>query len=158
MDKAASTVILIAVTALLVFTAIQPVLPTTSQPFSELAVLGPHETTSGYPTNVTIGQSFTLNGYVGNHEGKVSYYQVLVKLGNQTTLLSSSNPAKAPIIFTESLILDTNQSVTFPMQLSLNQSGTNLKLIFELWSFNLAQSQFTYTGISDQLLLNSTAT
>ena len=48
------------------------------EPFSELGILGPNQKIADYPTSVLTGQNFTLYLYVGNHEGHVMYYQVLV--------------------------------------------------------------------------------
>lgn len=157
MDKETATIALALVTVLAVFAAIQPILPASSQPFSELGVLGPNRAIGGYPTTVAAGQPFLLYGYVGNHEGASSYYQFLVKVGDQTTQISNSTFAQAPVIFTHSQILENNQSTTFPLNLTLRSQGTNVRLVFELWSFNATTSSYVYTGLWNQLLLNVTS-
>lgn len=157
MDKETGTLALAVVTILAVFVAVQPLLPSIAQPFSELGILGPSQKIGGYPTTLTAGQQFLLYGYVGNHEGVVSYYEVLVKLGNQSTEISNSTYANAPVLSTYSLVLDSNQNSTFPISLSVGQTGTNLRLIFELWRFNPAASQFGYTGLWNQLFINVTS-
>lgn len=157
MDKGTATLALVVVTILAVFVAVQPLLPSSVEPFSELGMLGPTQEVGGYPTSLTIGQQFLLYGYVGNHEGVVSYYQVLIKLGNQSTVMSNSTYANAPIVSTYSLVLDDNQTSTFPITLSVGHAGTDLRLIFELWSFNTTTSQFGYTGLWNQLFINVTS-
>jgi uncharacterized membrane protein len=157
MDKQAASIALVLVAVLAVFAAIQPILPTNSEPFSELGVLGPSQTIGGYPTSVVAGSPFLLYGYIGNHEGISRYYQLLVKLGNQTTLISNSTYAQAPVIFTYSHVLENNQSTTFPLTLALINQGTNVRLIFELWSYNATTSSYGYTGLWNQLLLNVTS-
>jgi uncharacterized membrane protein len=144
------------VTVLAVLAAVQPIIPANGEPFSELGVLGPSQTLAGYPTSVTAGSSFLLYGYIGNHEGASSYYQLLVKAGDQGTQVTNSTYAQAPVIFAYSKVLGDNQSTTFPMTLALSSQGTNVRLIFELWSFDVATSSFVYTGLWDQLLLNVT--
>jgi len=42
--------------------------------------------------------------------------------------------------------------------LSVNRSGTNTRIIFELWSYNVPNSGFEYTGLWNQILLNVTST
>jgi len=157
MDKEVGTVALVLVAILAIFVAIQPILPSNAEKFSELGVLGPNQTIANYPTNLTAGQSFTLYGYVGNHEGVVDYYQVMIKLGNQTTQISNTTAALAPVIASYSQVLDNNQNWTFPIDLSINQTGANLKLIFELWSYNVTTSTFDYIGLWNQLYVNVTS-
>lgn len=156
MDKETSTIVLVLVTILLVFLAIQPMIPSNAERFSELGVLGPNQQISNYPTNIVAGQRFSLYGYVGNHEGVVAYYTVMVKLGNTTTEVGNSTSAAAPLISSYSQILENNQSWTFPIEMSINNTGTNLKLIFELWMYNTTSANFEYTGLWNQLYINVT--
>jgi uncharacterized membrane protein len=157
MNKRTATAVFVALAVLLVFVTVQPLVPTRSQPFSELGVLGPSETLGGYPSAAVVDQPLLLYGFISNHEGTASYYQLLVKLGNQTTQVNNETAAAAPVIFTYSTILDQNQSAIFPVNLTIGEQGTNLRLIFELWSFDGASSQFTYTGDWNQLVLNVTS-
>jgi len=157
MDKEVGTVALVLIAILAVFVAVQPLLSSSNEPFSELGVLGPNQTIGGYPTNVTVGQQISLYGYVGNHEGAVTYYDMLVKLGNNSTQISNSTFADAPILASYFHVLGDNQSWTFPVDLSLNQSGTDQRLIFELWSYNETTSAFSYTGLWNQLWINVTS-
>jgi uncharacterized membrane protein len=156
MDKEVGTIALVLITILAVFVAVQPIIPSNSERFSELGVLGPNQTISGYPRNVGVGQQISLYGYVGNHEGVATYYEINVKLGNQSTKVSNTTSASAPTIASYSQVLNDNQSWTFPINLSLNQSGTNIRLIFELWSYNVTTSSFGYTGLWNQLFVNVT--
>jgi uncharacterized membrane protein len=155
-DKETSSVALVLVTVIAIFAVVEPILPANSQPFSELGILGPNQTVGGYPTSVIAGSPFLLYGYIGNHEGVSSYYQFLVKVGNETTQISNSTFAQAPIIFTYSHVLENNQSTTFPLNLTLGSQGTNVRLIFELWSYNVTTSSYAYTGLWNQFFLNVT--
>jgi len=157
MDKETATVALAVVTVLAVFAAVEPIIPANGQPFSELGVLGPGQTIGGYPTSVAEGSPIHLYGYIGNHEGVSSYYQLLVKVGNQTTQVSNSTFAQAPVIFTYSHVLANNESTTFPLTLTLASPGTNVRLIFELWSYDVSTSSYAYTGLWNQLFLNVTS-
>jgi uncharacterized membrane protein len=156
LDRETASIALVLTTALAVLAAVYPVLPTNGQPFSELGVLGPSQQIGGYPTNVTSGQQIHLYGYIGDHEGGAAYYQFVVKLGNASTSVSNSTAASAPVIFTRYQVLDDNQTTTFPVTLAVTSVGTNQRLIFELWSFNETTTQFSYTGLYNQLYLNVT--
>jgi uncharacterized membrane protein len=156
MHRDVAVTVLVLVTLIAVLAAVQPILPSNSERFSDLGVLGPNMAIGGYPTNVAQGAVVHLYVYVGNHERAVAYYQVVVKLGNSTTQVSNSTAADAPEIWSYSLILADNKSSTFPVALSMGTAGTNLRLIFELWSYNISSSQFTYTGLWDQLWINVT--
>ena len=64
--------------------------------FSELGILGPTKVIGNYPTNVTLGSVINLYGFLGNHEGTVEYYQILLEQGNTTTFISNSTAATRP--------------------------------------------------------------
>ncbi len=153
-DKEVGAVLLIIVAILGIFVSIQPLLPSTAEKFSELGVLGSNQTIGNYPTALKVGQPFQLYGFVGNHEGQIDYYAVLVKLGTQGTAVSNSTAASVPVLTTYSRVLQDNESWIFPITMSLNETGTNLKLIFELWNYNETVSAFTYTGLWAQLYVN----
>lgn len=146
------------VTILAVLAAIYPILPANGEAFSELGVLGPGQKIAGYPTSVAVGQQFTLYVYVGDHEGLAAYYQVLVKEGNQATVISNSTSANLPPVLTNSLVLQDNSSTIFPVNLSMTTAGLDQRIIFELWMFNSTSSTFAYTGLWNQLWLNVSAT
>jgi len=150
--------VLAVVTMLAVLAAVYPILPSTGESFSELGVLGPGQKIAGYPTSVSAGQPFTLYVYVGNHQGEAEYYQVLVKEGNQGTVITNSTSADLPPVLTTPLVLGDNSSVVFPVSLSMNAAGLNQRLIFELWMFNSTTAGFGYTGLWNQIWMNVTAT
>jgi uncharacterized membrane protein len=124
------------------------------EPFSELGILGPGQKIANYPTSVFTGQNFSLYLYVGNHEGQVSYYQVLTKLGTRANA-NQSVPLAAPPIASYGMVLLNNQNVTEPITLSLGQNGTNVRLVFELWIYETNSSSFQFYT-SNWLYLNVT--
>ena len=142
---------------LAVLVAVYPILPANGESFSELGVLGPSQTIAGYPTSVTVGQQFTLYVYVGNHQGEAEYYQVLVKEGNQATVVSNSTSADLSPVLTNQLVLGDNSSRIFPVNLSMNTAGLNQRVIFELWMFNSSTASFGYTGLWNDLWMNVTS-
>ena len=158
MDRETATLALAVVTILAVFAAVSPILPSNAERFSELGVLGPTQQIGGYPSTLAAGQSFLLYTYVGNHEGGVAYYEVLVKAGNQSTAVSNSTSADAPVLLTRYVVLSDNGSTVFPVTLSMPTAGLNQRLIFELWMFNSTASSFEYTGLWNQIWINVTAT
>jgi uncharacterized membrane protein len=151
---------LILLTIILVFAALQPVFFSISytQKYSELGILGPNLTVGNYPTSILQNQSFTLYGYLVNQKGTAQYYNVLVKIGNQSTQISNSTYSNAPVIAQYYSTLDNNQTYIFPMNLSIGQTGANERLIFELWSYKTSSSGgagiFVYTGVWDQIWLS----
>ena len=157
MDRQTAVLALAVVTILAVLAAVYPILPSNNEPFSELGVLGPGQKIAGYPTTTGVGQQFTLYVYVGNHEGEANYYRVLVKEGNQATVVSNSTAADLPPVLTDSLVLGDNSSSIFPVSISMSTVGLNQRLIFELWMFNSTTSDFDYTGLWNQIWINVTA-
>src|SRR5260370_36175115 len=156
MNKRIATVILASLTIIIVVAALVPFLPVRDQKYSELGILGPNQTASDYPTNVPANQSFLLYGFVENHQGNVQDYELQVKLGNQSTRVTNSTYATAPILATYWHILRENETWTFPMNLSVNRAGNETRIIFELWSYNVPTSDFQYTGLWHQIWLNVT--
>ena len=157
MDRETATLALAVVTMLAVLAAVYPILPSNGEAFSELGVLGPNQKIAGYPTNVAVGQQFTLFVYVGNHEGQAEYYQVMMKEGNQGTVVSNSTSAEIPAVQTNSLVLGDNSSTISPVSLSMHTAGDNQRLIFELWMLNSTTGSFAYTGLWAQLWMNVTS-
>jgi uncharacterized membrane protein len=149
-------IILASITILIVVAALAPLIPVRQPKYSELGILGPNQTTKGYPTSVAVNQSFLLYGFVENHEGNVKNYQLLVKLGNQTTIVTNATYASAPVLATFWHIVRENETWTFPMTLSVNQAGNSTRIVFELWSYNVPASRFEYTGLWNQIWLNVT--
>ena len=127
------------------------------EPFSELAILGPNKKLADYPTEVCVNESINLYLYIGNHEGKSMYYKVLVKLGDCNTQINETIPANASVIAQYERILLNGEKWVTPIALKLSKPGQNLRLIFELWIYDVKNHTFKYHGRWNQLWLNVTA-
>jgi hypothetical protein len=127
-----------------------------TSPFSEMAILGPGQTLSGYPKNVSAGQSFTLYLHVGDYEGHVMYYKVLEKLTNVSSVVNQTTYLNVSPIATYSFILAHNATALREITPSLNKTGVDLKLVFELWIYSISQQSFVYYNQWNQLILNVT--
>ena len=144
--------------ALLMVITVYPVLSANRvvERFSELGLLGSSGKLGGYPSKVVVGQMFNLFLYIGNKEGGIQYYRVDVKLDDQERNLRDVEPLQAPIIASYSLVLNNSANTTLPISLSVGEVGVNLRLVFELNSFDVKSSTFKYR-LWNQLLLNVTA-
>lgn len=139
--------------------AIYPVLSTNVviEPFSEIGILGANGKLGDYPKSVTVGNKFNLFVYVGDHEGKSEYYRIQVKLCDEKDNITDTQPlTKDPIISWDLFLMD-NQNITFPVTLSLNESGVNKRLVFELNIFEPSNNDFIFKSRA-QLWLNVTKT
>ena len=58
--------------------------------FSELYLLGPDQMAQNYPSNIVVGQNYSVYVDVGNHLGSSAYYVLYVKLGNATDQLPNT--------------------------------------------------------------------
>ena len=126
----------------------------TSEPFSELGILGPNMQLGDYPTQTVAGQAVNLYVYVGNQMGQPMYYTVMVKLGNNNTATDPS-----PITPTQQFasVLPNNGTWTFPVNATLTQPGLNQRIIFELWTYNQTINQVQFSETWGQVWLNVTA-
>lgn len=95
------------------------VLPHPGEPFTELYLLGPSRKASGYPTNLTIGQTANLTVGVVNHENANVNYTLVVTLTNKT-------------IRTESFSLANNQTLQESISFTAATRGAGQKLMFDL--------------------------
>jgi uncharacterized membrane protein len=58
--------------------------------FSELYLLGPNQMAENYPSNIAVGQNYSVYVDVGNQLGSSAYYVLYVKLGNETDQLPNA--------------------------------------------------------------------
>lgn len=56
----------------------------TTDPYTEFYVLGEGGNASGYPTNLSVGETGTVIVGITNHEHRELTYTVLLRLGNRT--------------------------------------------------------------------------
>ena len=126
------------------------------EPFSELGVLGPEMKLGDYPHEVRIGDDINLYVYVGNHEGSVSYYEVLFMEGDRYLNVSDDEPYAGVTLGRIELLLVDGGNVTKPVTISLPQSGLNRRLVFELRRFDPSSGGFSYDGLWTQLWVNVT--
>jgi uncharacterized membrane protein len=90
------------------------------------------------------GSPFTLKVYVGNHEGKTVYYRVLVKFGDSSTAINETTFLSAEPITEVRAVLTHNSSQVIPVNITLYEPATRLRLVFEMWVFNETAGAFTY--------------
>lgn len=131
--------------------------PRTSEAFSELGVLGPQMRFADYPTSVLVDQNFTLFILVINHEGRVAYYRVYVKVGDRSSVISEKNSLNVPPITSYERILADNGTWIQPTELRITEPGAQTRLVFELWIYDPTVNDFGYSGLWSQLWLNVTS-
>jgi len=59
--------------------------------FSELYLLGPNQMAENYPSNIAVGQNYSVYVGVANQMGSSAYYILYVKLANSTDQLPNTN-------------------------------------------------------------------
>jgi len=77
-------------------------LPSGSERFSELWLLGPGHKAEDYPFNVEVDKTYSVYVGVGNRLGYSAYYMVYVKFRNQTQPLpidSNATPSALPTLY-----------------------------------------------------------
>lgn len=128
------------------------------EPFSELGILGPNMKLGDYPKDGVTSEPFNLYLYLGNHEGNVQYYQVIVKQGDQSQNVTEDTPLDAPLITFYEYSLINKQNSTIPISLAPIRSGINQRIVFELYRYNTESQGFEYNGNWLQLWMNVTDT
>ena len=147
---------ILAATVIIALVATVPffLLKSSSSQISELGILGPNMELGDYPKEVVSGQIINLYGYVGNQMGKPMYYDLMVKLGDNTTAV---DPVSTAPIEQFTSVVASNGTWTFPFNVTLTQPGVNQRIIFELWMYNQTLNQMQYHQRWGQIWLNVTA-
>jgi len=76
-------------------------LPSNSDKFSEIWLLGPGHKAEDYPFNIIVNENYSIFLGVRNHLGYSAYYRVCVKFRNQTQPLpvaSNATPSTQPLL------------------------------------------------------------
>jgi len=126
------------------------------EPFSELGILGPNMKLGDYPKEGITGEPFDLFLYLGNHEGSVQYYRVIIKQGDQSKNVTEDTPLDTPLVTLYEHSLIDKQNTTIPITLAPIRSGINQRIVFELYRYNPESRGFEYNGNWLQLWVNVT--
>ncbi len=157
MDEEVSAVVLAVVVVAGVFASSQFFLSNRAvEPFSELGVLGPEMKIGGYPKEIHVNEPLNLYLYLGNHEGRVMYYRVYVKLGDRSTVVNENVSAKADVVAMFEAVLAHNQNLTLPVSIVIGKPVLGGRLIFEMWVYDEGVKGFRYNGRWLQIWLNVT--
>ncbi len=110
-----------------------------------------------YPGNVTAGEPFLLYVVVQNDGEEALSLRVDVKVGDLSTPPPSrASPSPLPTIWTLEFTVPPRGQRTSQLELTLNETGLDRRVIFELYILNTSGS-YRYTGIWNQLWVNVTA-
>lgn len=93
-----------------------------STPISELALLGSQHSTSDYPSNIVLGEKYTVFLDVKNNLGYAANYMIQVKLLSQTQL---STDTQTLSLHNVTFFLADEQMWELPVVFSLNYSYDN---------------------------------
>jgi uncharacterized membrane protein len=74
--------VLVASLVMVVYVAANP--PETGDPYTEFYILGPEGNASGYPTNLTVGETGEFIVGISNHEQQELTYTVALRVDNRT--------------------------------------------------------------------------
>ncbi len=101
-----------------------------------IALLNESMQAGPYPTNVTVNTNVTLNIEVSNFMGVVQYLYVRMKLADETTMTTATNPSSAPVLQQFERLVPHGGTWRFPATLNMTTPGINYRLTFELWRYD----------------------
>lgn len=114
------------------------VLPQPSEPFTQLFLLGPGGKASGYPTNLSVGQTGNVTVGVINNENTNANYTLVVTLGNAS-------------VASRSFSLANNGQWENSISFAPTHSGIGQKLNFNLYKGsdpNVYRSVYLYLNVT----------
>lgn len=110
-----------------------------------------------YPGNVTVGEPFLLYVGVQNDGGEDLRLRVDVKIGELSTPPPSRvTPSPLPTARSLELTVPSKDLRTSWLELTLNKTGLNRRIIFELYVLD-DSGRYRYAGIWAQIWVNVTA-
>jgi len=109
--------------------------------FTELWILGPSHKAENYPFNITRNTDYNVFLGVGNHLGNATYYQIQVKLRNQTQPAANSTartPSSLPSLYKINAFVADNDTWELPLTFSFNYTYDEAlrEINFESLTFN----------------------
>ena len=161
--------LIIVVTAVLALVVVSPALQRVlvypqTEFFTEFWVLGPERKAENYPFNVTSGSSYDVFFGLGNRLGNFSYYQVQVKLRNQTQSGADSfnrTSSSLPPLYSIYAFVADNGTLELPVSFSFsyvsggNESRVDLdSMIFNGETLDLSGYMVSFDSEGEQRLVN----
>jgi uncharacterized membrane protein len=142
--------------------------------FSELYLLGPDRMAQDYPSNIAIGENYSVYVNVGNHLGSSAYYVLYLKLANATDQSPNSTfgtPSPLPPLYEYRFSIPDNTTWQNPLQFSTskatiqgNNSQINTLTINDATigaeksaTWNSNNTKFTYQLFFELWLYNETS-
>ena len=123
-------------------------------PYSEIGLLGTNMMVGDYPTEPEPGEDMGLNIYLGNYEGRLMYYTVLVKLSDAKED-GGSEPLDTPVLGTYGAVVPHGENHTIQFQTRILDNSSLQRLVFELHAYNGETQAIEYTGRWCHLWLNT---
>jgi uncharacterized membrane protein len=97
--------------------------------FSELYFLGPNYMAKNFPSNIAVGQSYSVYVGVGNQLGSSAYYVLYVKFGNATDQMPNDalgTPSSLPPLYEYRFSIQN--SVNWESLLNFSVSSASISL------------------------------
>jgi len=148
--------VILAITVVGSVFAIAQIIPHSIEPFTAIGLLDAQCKIGEYPRHVIVGEPVTLCIFVDNHLGKVGLFQIRMKLGSKDNLPTNTTPLNSPTILSFSVVLGNNMNVTRKVTFTLNETGINVAIVFELWRYDTAVNDWVYDGKWVHLYVNVT--
>lgn len=121
-------------------------IPSSSEQFSELWLLGPDHKAENYPFNVGVNETYTVYVRVSNRLGESAYYRILAKFRNQTQsvpVAANSTPSTLPALYEYNVFVASDDSwegeLSFRIESVVGQNNT---VVVRQMSFNYVALAF----------------
>jgi hypothetical protein len=100
--------------------------------FSELYFLGPNHMAKNFPSNIAVGQNYSVYVGVGNQLGSSAYYVLYVKLGNKTDQMPNvalGTPSSLPPLFEYRFSIQNGMNWESLLNFSVSSASISLRYL-----------------------------
>lgn len=132
------------------------VIPRHPEGFTAIGLLNKNCMIGEYPRHIYVGENVTLCVFMYNYMGRPLLLQARMKLGSRGRIPSNTTPLDTPIILNVTRILPDKGNYTGRVSFTLNETGSNIAIVFELWRYDSSLKEWVYTGRWVHLYVNVT--
>jgi uncharacterized membrane protein len=125
LDRLLTFILILAIIGSIAMMAALITMPRQGEAFTEFYILGPGDKAENYPTELTVGETGTVNVVVANHEYREVPYDLVIRLNDSGNISG---------VLSEKLVLQDNQTWKRKVSIMPDHPGNSTQVEFLLYA------------------------